>query len=126
MKYNEYEFDLTKDGTDYSASVWGESFNDAVRHHDFWSEDGNKMSDYTINGWTIVRSDDVYPYTYEDALRAAFADKIGAIHRILQEDCIADFDKVDLIRCIVDESPARFARLDTACRDYLPEIMEVN
>lgn len=125
---NKYEFRITKpnDKTVSPHIAWacGETLDMAVEHSNYFYEDGDKIgTDWTIDEILSVTPINYYPYTYEDAIRFAIENKIKVIHAILQQDRVADFDKLDLIKVIVNESPADYISLDTACRDALVDII---
>lgn len=124
MKEFEIKLKNKHDKQTYSMSLCGETLEDAVSHADYWQNDGDKIAtDYTITNLVSVKPIDYYPFTYEDAIQYAIDNKIKVIHAILQQDRMADFDKLDLIKVIVNESPATYIHLDTACRDALVDII---
>lgn len=125
----EYQLEIRNKHTNtlYHAWAYGEDIDDAVARADYWNADGNKIStDYLIEKVISIKPIDYYPYTYEDAVRMAIENKIPAIHAVLQQDGMADFDQLDLIKVIVNEDPVMFMNLDTACRDKLVDILNEN
>lgn len=128
---NKYEFRITKSADPsvhpHIAWAYGETLALAIEHSNYWAKDGDKIgTDWTIDEILSITPDDSYPYTYEDAMRFAIENKIKVINAILQQDRVADFDKLDLIKVIVNESPTDYINLDTACRDALVDIINEN
>lgn len=128
---NKYELKITKSNNKTVVPnitwVYGETIDLAVEHSNYWKKDGDKIgTDWTIDEILSVTPIDYYPYTYEDAISFAIENKIKVIHAILQQDRMADFDKLDLIKVIANESPADYSELDTACRDALVNIINEN
>jgi len=128
---NNYEIRITKpnDKTVDPHIAWacGETLDLAIEHSNYWAEDGDKIgTDWAIDKVLSVTPVNYYPYTYEDAIRFAIDNKIKVIHAILQQDSMADFDRLDLIKVIVNENPAAYIALDTACRDALVDAINQN
>jgi len=126
--YKDYELVITKaNSNDFHRFVTfatGETLDDAIDHYNFWQKDGDKLrTDWTIVDIKIKGQYTNYPYSLEDAMKKAMADKIAAIHKILQSSA-DNQDQLDLIACIVNETPWKLSELDTACRDHFCEIME--
>lgn len=125
----EYQFEIRNKHTNVLFHAWayGEDIDDAITHADYWNADGDKIkTDYLIEKVISIKPIDYYPYAYEDAVRMAIAKKVPAIHAILQQDGMAEFDQLDLIKVIVNEDPVMFMNLDTACRDKLVDILNEN
>ena len=127
---NKYEFRITKpnDKSFKPLLGWacGETLDLDIEHANYWEKDADKVGpDHHIEVKSVTPID-YYPYTYEDTFRFAIENKIKVIHSILQQDRMADFDKLDLIKVITNESPADYISLDTACRDALVDIINEN
>ena len=128
---NKYEFRITKPDdksvNPHIAWACGETLDMAVEHSKKKKKNGDKIgTDWTIDKILSVTPINYYPYTYEDAFRFATENKIKTVHAILQQDRVADFDKLDLIKVIVNETPDEYISLDTACRDALVDIINQN
>lgn len=128
---NEYKIRITRPNNDsvapHTTYVRGETIDLAVEHSNYWTKDGDKIgTDWEINEILSIVPIDYYPFSHEDAMRFAIDNKIKVIHAILQQDRVADFDKLDLIKVIVNESPVDYIALDTACRDALVDIINEN
>ena len=124
---NKYEIRVTKSNdksfTPLTGSACGETFDLAIEHANFWEKDGHWIDPDCQIEILSVTPIDYYPYTYEDAFRFAVENKIKVINAIANHQRTADFDKLDLIKVIVNESPAEYIHLDTACRDALVDII---
>ena len=124
MKEFEIEIKNKNTGILYHANAFGETISDAIPHTDYWNAEGDKIStDYSIEKIISAKKIDYYPYTYEDAFRFAVENKLKVINAIASHQRTADFDRLDLIKVIVNESPAEYIHLDTACRDALVDII---
>ena len=128
---NNYEFRITKPNDKSVAPhiAWAcvETPDLAIKHSNYWAKDGDKIgTDWTIDEVLSVTPVDYYPYSYEDAFRFSVENKTEVINSILQQNNVADFDKLDLIKVIINESPADYISLDTACRDALVDVINEN
>lgn len=126
--YTDYELVVTRsadhDFHRYVTSATGLNLTDAIAHHNFWCEESDKIGPgWTIIEWKIKAQYTAYPFDLEDAMRKALSAPIDSIHRILQS--IKDEqDQLDLIKCIVNESPVQLSSLDTAARDKFCRVMK--
>ena len=122
--WKKYEIEYTKNGIQYVTAVYGETPKMGIEHANYWYAEEDKI--HSIDKIISAEPIDYYPYTYEDAVRMAINNKVPAINAILQQDRMAEFDKLDLIKVITTEDPVMFISLDTACRDSLVDILNEN
>lgn len=124
-KLNGYKINISKNNKlKLCAFSEGVSLEDAIAHYDFWKAEGDRIaSNYTVTDWKVSYEVLYYPFNLEDAMRKAMANKIPAIHAILQSN-LDDQDKEDLIRSVVNDAPWDLAALDTLVRDRFCTIME--
>ena len=124
MTYNNYKFTFTKNGEGMIGWATGRTIEEAAEHFNFWAPAGNRIGDgITPEKWTKTGTFTGYPYTMEDALAEAFRTKPESI-RLINESKASTQDKEDLARIIEEEDAAAFAFLDTACQEWLLDIME--
>lgn len=124
---NNYEFRITKPNdksfNPLCGSACGETVDLAIEHANYWEKDGHWIDPDCEIEILSVTPVDYYPYTYEDAFRFATKNKVKVIHAVINHPRTAEFDKLDLIKAIVNDSPADYIHLDTACRDALVDII---
>lgn len=134
-----YTITSQKNGKKYFCSAVGENHRSAINHHNFWCTDDEKIG--TANGYELlsIKSNGKYPrkwgfpYTLEDAISTAQANKEDAVRKIIDKTKSYDFDDKrigvaylqdfkDMITAVYSH-PSFLGSLDTFVRDQFCDII---